>query len=64
VNITQRTPHESKEIAEDTEEFNLLKGIMEDIMEFIRANVFCPVFFKFTSNNLFKLVETPTSRSV
>jgi hypothetical protein len=39
VNITQRTPHESTEIAEDTEEFNSLKGIMEGVVEFVRANV-------------------------
>jgi len=39
VNHTQRTPHESMEIVVDPEEYDLLKGIMEDPMAFIRANV-------------------------
>jgi hypothetical protein len=41
VNITQRTPHESTEIAADTGEYDLLKGILDDILEFIRSNVSC-----------------------
>ena len=38
-NHTQRTPHESMDIASDTEEFAILTGIMEDLMSFIQANV-------------------------
>jgi hypothetical protein len=39
VNHTQRTPHESHDIATDTEEFRILTSIMEDLMDFIQANV-------------------------
>jgi hypothetical protein len=39
VNHTQRTPHESEDIANDTEEFQILTSIMEDLMDFIQANV-------------------------
>jgi len=51
VNITQRTPHECKEIAEDTEEYAILKGIMEDAMDFIRANV-CLILYLIPLNSL------------
>ena len=40
---------------EDTEEFSILKGIMEDALEFIRANVcLCLIFmsFRFTVTSL------------
>jgi hypothetical protein len=53
VNLTQRTAHESKEIAEDTEEYTILKGIMEDAMEFIRANVRIVCFINLYSNYFF-----------
>jgi hypothetical protein len=39
VNHTQRTPHESNDIATDTAEFQTLMSIMEDLMEFLQANV-------------------------
>ena len=39
VNHTQRTPHESRDIATDTQEFQILTSIMEDLMDFIQANV-------------------------
>jgi hypothetical protein len=39
VNHTQRTPHESHNITTDIEEFRILTSIMEDLMDFIQANV-------------------------
>jgi hypothetical protein len=38
VNYTQRTPHESTDIANDTDEFRILTSIMEDLMDFLQAN--------------------------
>ena len=39
VNHNQRTPHESKEVERDTEEFLLLSSIMDELMAFIQTNV-------------------------
>jgi len=39
VNLNQRTLYESKDIAENTKEYMLLKEIMEDAMKFIKVNV-------------------------
>jgi hypothetical protein len=38
-NYGQRIPRESHEIKRDTEEFNLLSGIIQPVMKFLRPNV-------------------------
>jgi hypothetical protein len=42
VNRKQRVPYESKEIAKGTAEFAILTSIIQDLMDFIRANVSMP----------------------